>query len=291
MKRFLIALITILLCILMLRAELLWRVTTPDGKKTSFLFGTHHVAPLSILDSIDGFKPAFDSVSAIMGEIDMINKDEFNQDLMAASVTSPDSTISRLLTPQQCDSLEIFLKSLIGETASIQMFDRYKPAVVSTMISMLVTQRTMPEFNPNEQLDLFIQAKGNLAQKKILALESSNYQISILMGTPIEEQLEQLMGLVRSEENLAKYTREMNDAYLNQDLDALQSIIENPEAGTTAKDLERLIYNRNRNWIPMIKKQIDVEPTMFVFGAGHLCGKQGVIELLRNEGYIVEPVK
>ena len=32
-------------------------------------------------------------------------------------------------------------------------------------------------------------------------------------------------------------------------------------------------------------------PTMFVFGAGHLIGDSGILQLLRNTGYNVEQIK
>ena len=33
------------------------------------------------------------------------------------------------------------------------------------------------------------------------------------------------------------------------------------------------------------------KPTLFVVGAGHLCGEKGVLKLLEEDGYTVEGVK
>ena len=52
-----------------------------------------------------------------------------------------------------------------------------------------------------------------------------------------------------------------------------------------------LLGKRNRNWIPIMARLMNEQPTFFAVGAGHLGGKGGVIALLRAEGYVVEAVK
>ena len=52
-----------------------------------------------------------------------------------------------------------------------------------------------------------------------------------------------------------------------------------------------LFQKRNEKWLPRMKDAMQKAPTMFVFGAGHLIGEHGVIQLLRGAGYTVEQVK
>jgi uncharacterized protein YbaP (TraB family) len=47
---------------------------------------------------------------------------------------------------------------------------------------------------------------------------------------------------------------------------------------------------RNKNWIPLMAEQMPENVTFFAVGAGHLGGEEGVIALLRKEGYVVVPV-
>jgi uncharacterized protein len=61
----------------------------------------------------------------------------------------------------------------------------------------------------------------------------------------------------------------------------------------TERDLptfgERLIVERNRNWIPKIERYIRDRRTYFVVaGAGHMGGTNGVLALLRARGYQIE---
>jgi uncharacterized protein YbaP (TraB family) len=52
---------------------------------------------------------------------------------------------------------------------------------------------------------------------------------------------------------------------------------------------EKIIVERNRRWLPQIEKMIaQGENAMLVVGAAHLVGREGVIELLKQRGYMVE---
>lgn len=72
MKR--ISTMVMLLCIAVLsaNAQLLWKVSGKNLPKASYVLGTHHLAPLSILDSIAGFKQAMTEVEQVYGEIVMV---------------------------------------------------------------------------------------------------------------------------------------------------------------------------------------------------------------------------
>jgi uncharacterized protein len=52
-----------------------------------------------------------------------------------------------------------------------------------------------------------------------------------------------------------------------------------------------LLINRNKNWIPVMEKNMLQSGTFFAVGAGHLPGDDGVISLLRKSGYKVVPVE
>jgi uncharacterized protein YbaP (TraB family) len=54
---------------------------------------------------------------------------------------------------------------------------------------------------------------------------------------------------------------------------------------------ELLLDRRNRNWIPVMESAMKKSSTFFAVGAGHLNGSQGVLELLRKQGYMVKGIK
>ena len=52
-----------------------------------------------------------------------------------------------------------------------------------------------------------------------------------------------------------------------------------------------LLHHRNMAWLPAIKKNMAAQPTMIAVGCRHLLSGDGLIAILRREGYTVEPVK
>ncbi|MBL9053177.1 MAG: TraB/GumN family protein, partial [Tabrizicola sp.] len=47
---------------------------------------------------------------------------------------------------------------------------------------------------------------------------------------------------------------------------------------------------RNRAWIPVLTKAAAEGPVFAAFGALHLSGKEGVLNLLEQEGFTIEPL-
>lgn len=290
MKRLVLAILSILLCILMLRANLLWRVEGPDIKSPSYIFGTHHVAPVALLDSIDGFDEALASVDAVYGELDMARMmtPAAQQQMMGAAMAPQDSLLTMVLTPAQVDSLDVILKKYLGPMVSAQAFAAMKPAMVQTVLTMTMNQKFFPGFNAAEQLDAMIQQRARQAGKTVGGLETLDDQCVALFGAPITRQAKDLMEVVADDDKASESAHRLADAYLSGDLDAMFAMINGEMDDETAL---RMIYNRNDNWVGIIAGRMASTPTMYVVGAGHLPGQRGLIEQLRAKGFTVNPVK
>jgi uncharacterized protein YbaP (TraB family) len=52
-----------------------------------------------------------------------------------------------------------------------------------------------------------------------------------------------------------------------------------------------LLYDRNRKWARNLETLMKGKSLLIAVGAAHLPGDQGVINLLKGEGYLVEPLK
>ena len=62
-------LLALLAITLSANAQLLWKISGNGLEHPSYLLGTHHVAPLSVKDSIAGMKEALEATSQVYGEI------------------------------------------------------------------------------------------------------------------------------------------------------------------------------------------------------------------------------
>ncbi len=78
----------------------------------------------------------------------------------------------------------------------------------------------------------------------------------------------------------------------SSDLNGLAELIAEAQTdGMTEEDARMLLENRNRAWLDILIGAIPTASILIVVGAGHLPGDTGLISLLRNAGYTVEPVK
>jgi len=81
---------------------------------------------------------------------------------------------------------------------------------------------------------------------------------------------------------------EMTQAYFQNDLNTLFEVLIKNQQLKRYTDL--LIYDRNRDWVAPIEENIKEQPAFIAVGAGHLPAENGLIELLKQKGYNLEPV-
>lgn len=268
-------------------AQLLWKVTPPSGAPVSYLFGTHHLAPLAVLDSVAGFNEALASVDKVYGEIDMstLNQPESMAKIQQAMTAPADSTLDRLLTPLQLDSVNTVVRKFIGEAADVAMFTKSKPAAVASLLTVFAASK-IPGINPLQHIDQEIQRRAAAAGKAIGGLETLEFQSSVLYGTPLAAQTRDLMRTVR--EILDGHAVvDMYTAYRAGRLDEMMT--SDGTSRLTDEEAETLIYSRNNAWIEFLLGALPTASIMIAVGGGHLPGERGLIEQLRNHGYIVEP--
>lgn len=89
-------------------------------------------------------------------------------------------------------------------------------------------------------------------------------------------------------EQAAKDLSTIRDAWAAGNASALDSLL-NRHLDKAPSLRNALLTSRNRNWIPKLDILITGnDDALVVVGAGHLVGKDGVIELLRAKGYTID---
>ena len=139
----------------------------------------------------------------------------------------------------------------------------------------------------------FEQTLTKTAQNKgmeVKGLETVEEQLSFIENLSMEMKKKMLMENLKEYEKSKKMFREQVDYYLSENLEGLNSIIDDYMSSDYAQLRDDLLVKRNKNWVPEIRKMIQEQPSMIAVGAGHLPGSDGLLELLRVAGYSVEPV-
>jgi uncharacterized protein YbaP (TraB family) len=135
-------------------------------------------------------------------------------------------------------------------------------------------------------MDSDLQSLAKKQKIKIEGLETAAEQLGAISKVSIEEQIYSLKVAIEQKENnnLAYLTT----IYLKNNLDELYKWL---SENMSVEQKTILLDNRNiimtDRLIPLIQKN----STLIAVGAGHLGGENGIINLLRKKGYVVEDVQ
>ena len=293
MKRF-ITLLLVVAATLGAQAQLLWKVSGNGLDKPSYLFGTYHLASLGIKDSIAALPQVQQDVQQVYGEVIMADmmKPETLMKMQQQMMLPADTTLKSLFTPEEFTVVTQAVKEYLQ--VDIALLDRMKPAALFQQLTVLFYLKHTPGYNPQEQLDASFQQDATKAGKKVGGLETVQSQMDILFNKPLRRQAEDLYCFLSNPAKAERQAKELIAAYAAQNLDTVLRLLEEKE-GTkcdpTPEEMAQLLYDRNHNWVGQMPDIMQTASTLFVIGAGHLPGEQGLIKLLQGKGYTVEPLK
>ena len=274
--------------------SLLWKVSGNGLEKPSYLFGTHHLIPLSFLDSIMGLDEAFEATEQTVGELDMSKMAEMQMKIMGAAIMPNEYSYQTLLSEQDFQLLDQTLKELIG--VGLDQLGRMKPAMLSNLISITLYQKYYPTLSGDKSIDQHFQDEAAKRSRSVKSLETAEEQIHTLLGSQtIERQAEMLACMLNHPEMLKEQMDRLQTAYMNQDLKALNALYEeelpNDPCPSTQEEKDVINKNRNIQWLKILPDMMQEKSSFVAVGCLHLVGKDGLIEGLRKAGFTVEAVK
>ncbi|MFN0214057.1 MAG: TraB/GumN family protein, partial [Saprospiraceae bacterium] len=115
------------------------------------------------------------------------------------------------------------------------------------------------------------------------------FQMSVFDSIPYSAQAKMLVDGLRSMDTTSTGEGQLDlmlRLYREQDINAMQALIGDDSGMGKYEDI--FLKKRNQNWIPIMGRMMAEKPTLFAVGAGHLGGVNGVVALLRREGYRVD---
>lgn len=262
-----------------LEKTLLWQITGPGITAPSYLYGTIHLmCPDDIIVSTQ-LRAKFYSTKQLFLELDMDDPSVLLK-TMGQMKMNNDTTLKQLLPPKQYDSVAVQFKKLTG--FSLDMMQSMKPELLASVV--------YPSLLGCEGAEAWEQRFMKMAKAnnmEINGLEQVEEQLKIFDKIPYSVQAEEFASTILNIDSIKKVFTGMIEVYKQKDLDALNNMIDEGEISAYS---DLLLDNRNQKWIPEIIEQAKLKPTFFAVGAAHLGNEIGVINLLRKQGYTVEPV-
>lgn len=261
---------------------LLWEISGNGLRQPSYFFGTMHILCPEDAKLSEPLVRLIGSVKELYMELDMDNMKELFGSIKAMNMGG-DTKLEKLLAPEEYARVKEYFEN--NSKLPFSMIENYKPMLLSAMIQ----EQSLPCKSTNG-MEVIILNEGYKHKLDIKGLETMEFQAGLFDSIPYAEQAAELVKAIDSLPNQKSQTDSLLQNYRSQNLAALESQISNSE-GPEGKYLDLLLYQRNRNWVAQFDTIAAKGPTLFAVGAGHLPGKEGVLELLRKKGYTVTPLK
>lgn len=261
--------------------SLVWKVSGNGIETPSYLFGTIHAICPDDFFMPEVLTEIITTTDKLYLEIDMTDS-LFMQKMQMGMMNPQMKNIKADLSEEHQKLIDEALKKSIG--AGLDQIGVMKPWALSAMIAIKTGLDCPTE--ASYEMELIKLAKTN--GKSVNGLETIEDQLALFDGIPYDQQLEWLVETVTEMEDNKALLAQLIAAYKNQDVKALHELILEQEE--MEEFAEVLLDQRNENWIPVMAKAMGESTNVFAFGAGHLGGEKGVLNLLKKAGYKVEAI-
>ena len=145
------------------------------------------------------------------------------------------------------------------------------------------------DYQENTILDMFIYQTGRKYKKKIVGLEDAKQSMLTVLkigdedARPTDKNIQLLVKLLKGK----SFNEALNTYYREKDVVMIDSLY---RMSVSKRAHELLITGRNYIMTKSIDSLARQGSLFAAVGAAHLGGKKGIIQLLRDKGYKVEPV-
>ncbi|WP_353473121.1 TraB/GumN family protein [Salipiger sp. H15] len=270
-----------------------WRAEK-DGK-TIHLVGTMHVGDPRLDAPVARLTPLVEHAGMLL--LEMTRAEE--ADLQTA--ISQDPTMLTLTGPTLPEMLPEEAWQALATAATDRgipafMAAKFQPWYLSMMLA--TPPCAMSQLKGKAGLDMKLQDVADAAGVRTRALEPFDTVFRLFNSEPIEDQLEMLRTGVLDTQTAEDQFATLFDAYFDEAhadtwvisrLIARRALPEAPEeVDAMMEETEaQLLDARNRAWIPvLLQASAETEaPVVAAFGAAHLSGTGGVLNLLAEAGF------
>ncbi len=273
-----------------------WKIEKA-GLSPSYLLGTMHVTDPRVLAMPKGASEAAAGASTIVIESDEILDEK---KAAAAMLMHPEltmfmdgTTIRDHLSAEDAEKLETGLKARGLALAAVA---RMKPWILSSFVALPACEIARKVAGASF-LDKHIAEDAVKAGKKVVGLETLAEQLQAMAELPVEFHLQALIETLELGDKMDDVIETMTALYLAGDTGMTMPMLEAVAPSKPGQDEsayaafeKRIVTDRNKTMAERAAPLLADGKVFIAVGALHLPGEQGLIELLRKQGFSVTEV-
>jgi uncharacterized protein YbaP (TraB family) len=263
----------------------LWQVQSSKSNGSIYILGSIHFLKKENYPLKKTIEKAFSSAEKLVLEIDFKDADSgaVQRMTLEKGIQRNGKTLDQNVSPE---TYGLAQKRSAELGIDIRALSPLKPWVVALTLTALQLQKL--GFDPKHGIDRYLAERAVKSGKTIAGLESAAFQIGLMDDLSERDQETMLRQSLKEMDLLDKGLEQIVRAWSTGDVQSLEALLLNSMREYPAV-YQRIIVDRNRRWLPEIEKIIEQgESTLIIVGAGHLVGKDGVVELLKARGYTLE---
>ena len=258
------------------------------AKNTVYLAGSVHALPPGHSDFPPQLERAYAASRTIVMEVDLDDMDPLEAvEFVTTRGTLPEGqTLEGVVGAEQYAKVSKLASTLEVPELVIARLEPWAAAMVLTQFAL-----TRTGYEAQLGIDMQLVERARTDGKPVDGLETVEEQLGVFDARSFEEQTRFLLDSADDVPLLADDLKHLITAWRAGDLKALERELEK-ERVHAPELYDELLGARNRRWLPkieaLLKRDQDV---LVVVGALHFVGKDGLLELLKRDGYKPVPLR
>lgn len=278
---------------------LMYKVTKDGSDTTIYLLGSVHVANLSNVEFPDYLNEAYKNSSYLAFEYDMIEAEK-DPEVMERELNEikyqDGTTLKDHLSEETYSKLTKFIEE--KKYGTIEIYDQFKPYAIAAIITQIMASDA--SLNPNDGIDMYFLKKAKEEKKTVLEVESELFQSTLLLSFSDRLYEIEILDTIDYYDDGVEELKELYEAWKKGDpneiaeINALKISDEEKERYSDS-DIElmkdyykKMLTDRNVTMTDTFEEYFANDyDTLFIVGAGHIVGEDGIAALLEARGYTV----
>ncbi len=277
----------------------LWVLESENGGKIYF-FGSIHIADETMYPLPDHINAAYEESEYLAVEYDIVRSEQESANMtqqeqiayLSKFLYTDGTKISDRIDPAIYEAVKNFLEENGSYHPNV---DYYKPVLLSQLVTQIQIEKTGYAYEFG--IDRHFINRAHESGKTVLDIESAEFQEQLTLDLPESVTVQSMYSQVLADPaSVSTQYSYMLDIYKRGRDDIFSGMNGLEELVGSTEDVQlynkMMLTDRNITMKDKAKQYLaDGKTVFFVVGMAHMCGSDGIIELLRSEGYEVKRVE